>query len=88
MDYQESLYWKSDRPSLGQVVATRQGSGASNPRDMIYAFLGFASAALHQDLAVDYGKPCVDLYIDFARYAIKKYDNPKLLSFVLELSSD
>lgn len=88
MDYQGSLFSKTDRPGLSQVVAARQGSGASDPRDMIYAFLGFASEALDQDLAIDYGKPCVDIYIDFARYAIKEYDNPKLLSFVSELPSD
>ena len=88
MDYQGSLFSKTDRPSLGQVVAARRGSGASNPRDMIYAFLGVASEALDQDLVVDYRKPCVDLYIDFARYAIEEYDNPRLLSFVSDLPSD
>lgn len=46
MDYQGSLFSKTDRPGLAQVVAARQGSGASDPHDMIYAFLGFASRSL------------------------------------------
>ncbi|KAG8528425.1 uncharacterized protein KY384_007343 [Bacidia gigantensis] len=86
--YKESLLSIDKRPKLGDLVATHKGFGAADPRDMIYAFLGVASEVLDPDLAIDYKKSCVDLYIDFACCAIRYHDYSRLLSLVSESLSN
>jgi len=51
-----------------KLLDVRRGLGVSDPRDMIFAHVGFASDGAHKDLAVDYSKFWVQVYKSFAQY--------------------
>ncbi|OCL14347.1 hypothetical protein AOQ84DRAFT_371366 [Glonium stellatum] len=56
-------------PSLLQA---RRGSAASDPRDMVFAHVGFATDTKCSDIRVDYSKITVEVFTDCARYLAKK----------------
>jgi hypothetical protein len=62
-----------------ELLKARRGLGVSDPRDMVFAHVGFAADGQHEDLIVDYSKTCVQVYRDFARYSAKKNGLANLL---------
>ncbi|OCL02555.1 HET-domain-containing protein, partial [Glonium stellatum] len=71
--YQASLFSKVSKPDLLDLVVSRRGLGASDGRDMIFAHVKLASSPPNPLIAVDYRKSFVDVYADFALYAIQNY---------------
>lgn len=84
-------YAKCHRHSLHfhQIVQVFTSQEASDPRDFIY---GLLSAAPHSEAALispDYRKTTSDVYTDFARVMIKKFELKSLLNRVaLDRNSD
>jgi hypothetical protein len=65
-----------------ELLQARRGLGVSDPRDMVYAHVGFAADGQHEDLVVDYSKSYIQVYTDFARYIAKKHGLAALLDLV------
>ena len=55
------------------LVGARRGLGVTDPRDMIFAHVGFASDGQHEELAVDYSKAWTQIYKEAAGYFAKKH---------------
>lgn len=68
-----------------QLIHPRRGLGVSDPRDMIFAHIGFAGDGgkkiLREKPAVDYSKTCVQVFTDFA-LDIGRGNTVTLLDFV------
>lgn len=69
--------------TLFNLLLSRRGLGATDPRDMIYAHMSTASdlEKLKDYVQVDYGKTCKLLYENVARYLIDHPDRPGTLFF-------
>ncbi|KAH8822051.1 heterokaryon incompatibility protein-domain-containing protein [Xylogone sp. PMI_703] len=72
------------RNELLDLLEARRGTGVTDPRDMIFAHLGFASDSRQGDLRVDYSMTDVQLYTTCARYLVKEYGIPTVLRCVLD----
>jgi hypothetical protein len=70
--------------NMMELLQARRGLGVSDPRDMVFAHVGFADDGWHEALAVDYSKTCAQVYTDFARYLDKKYGRLDLLERIEE----
>jgi hypothetical protein len=64
------------------IFRARRGFGVTDPRDMIFAHVGFASDGQHEDLTVDYSKPTVQVYERSALYIAKAFGLSTLLECV------
>jgi hypothetical protein len=69
------------KTAMVQLIRARRGLSVSDPRDMVFAHVGFAVDGEDEDLAVDYSKTTVEVFTDFAKY-IAKYGLAILLNFV------
>jgi hypothetical protein len=58
-----------------RVLESTQGFEATDPRDMIYAFLALAVDGDHADLRPDYGRPVAEVYRRFAAHLIGRHDD-------------
>jgi hypothetical protein len=67
---------------MGDILRARRGFRVTDPRDMIFAHVGFASDGQHKDLAVDYSKTTVQVYESSGLYIAKILDLPALLECV------
>jgi hypothetical protein len=81
--------WRSHRNSgkkhtMIQLISARRGFGVSDPRDMIFAHVGFAADGQDRDLLTDYCKTCAQVYTDFARYIGRELGGMRLLDLVGE----
>ncbi|KAL5325262.1 hypothetical protein ACEPPN_006386 [Leptodophora sp. 'Broadleaf-Isolate-01'] len=87
----QSLQDNSEAPSgdsfaeLFQILESRRGSAASDPRDMVYAHLGLISPFTRDMIDVHYNKSIAELYEEIARRHIAKYGDTAILSYVEEL---
>jgi hypothetical protein len=70
------------------LVISRQGLGATDPRDFLFSHAGFAFDAPDPMIKVDYSKSCAQVYSDFARYEIEKSGNFNILSRVSDIPLD
>jgi hypothetical protein len=78
---QEEKYTQNDMINL---LLTRRGLGVSDPRDMIFAHLGFATDGRHEDLQIDYSQTTCQVFQDFAWYLSKTSGLQVLLACVGE----
>jgi hypothetical protein len=69
---------------MAELLQERRGMGVSDPRDMIFAHVGFASDGQHESFTVDYSKTYVQVYEDFARYLANTHGLSALLACVGE----
>jgi hypothetical protein len=71
--------------SLFNLLLSRRGLGATDPRDMVYAQLGLASDLTEssQYLNIDYQRSVSRVYEDVARYLLDKV-GPELLFFHID----
>jgi hypothetical protein len=53
---------------MADILQARRGFGVTDPRDMIFAHVGFTADGQHEDLAVDYSKSTVQVYKSSALY--------------------
>lgn len=54
-----------------QCLEFHLGKEVTDPRDMIYGFMGLVSSlSVKQDLMIDYGRSVGEVYTDFARYEV------------------
>ncbi|KAK3682927.1 hypothetical protein B0T22DRAFT_445089 [Podospora appendiculata] len=60
---------------LFDLLRARRGMGATDPRDLVYAHLGFASAAdgWSRNVCIDYGKPLAHVYTSVAKYILSLF---------------
>jgi hypothetical protein len=60
------------RQKMFNLLTSRRGLGATDPRDMIYAHMGTSSDLneLKRYVEVDYRKECTEVYEDTARYLL------------------
>jgi hypothetical protein len=60
------------RQKMFNLLTSRRGLGATDPRDMIYAHMGTSSDLneLKRYVEVDYRKDCTEVYEDTARYLL------------------
>jgi hypothetical protein len=86
--YRESRFDKGPNLSFRELVISRQGLGATDPRDFLFSHAGFASDAPNPMITVDYNKSCAQVYSDFARYEIEKSGNFNILSRVPDMPLD
>lgn len=61
--------------TLLDILEARRGLGAMDPRDMLFAHpsclkIGLRNSQELRLLRVDYGKSCVDVYLDIAKHCI------------------
>lgn len=70
-----------------RLVQARRGLGVSDPRDMVFADVGFASDGDDEHLTVDYLKTLLEIFSDFARYVVHKYGFSTLLELVGDAGS-
>jgi hypothetical protein len=75
LQYQGISRIKRNNLDLISLLRTRRGSGASDPRDMIFAHLGFAEAEQDDLISIDYQRPCWEVYRNFAVYQINRDKN-------------
>ncbi|PMD30442.1 HET-domain-containing protein, partial [Hyaloscypha variabilis F] len=68
--------------SMLELVKARRGLGVTDPRDMIFAHVGFASDSEHENLKVDYSKTTQEVYVDFALFVMEKHGWGTLLENV------
>ncbi|KAN0110739.1 HET domain containing protein [Hyaloscypha variabilis] len=68
--------------SMLELVKARRGLGVTDPRDMIFAHVGFALDSGHENLKVDYSKTTQEVYVDFALFVIEKHGWGTLLENV------
>jgi len=68
--------------SMAELLLSRRGLGVTDPRDMIFAHVGFASDGQHEDLTVDYSKTTIQIFEGSARYIAKMYGLSALLECV------
>jgi hypothetical protein len=62
------------------LLRARRGLGVTDPRDMIYAHVGFASDSQeHESMIVNYSKASAQVYEDFAQYVAEKHGIHTLL---------
>lgn len=83
IDRLERLCWSRDNVSsatLTQLLFMHCGSGASNPRDHVYALVGLATDA--QDFEIDYKKSVSQVYIDTAVHILSSIHGLTLLNLV------
>jgi hypothetical protein len=68
------LSWSRQYDLNGVVhaVSSRRGLGASNPRDLIFAYLGLGTISERVQLNVDYTSPWEQVYQDFAQLQLQK----------------
>jgi hypothetical protein len=69
-----------EKVAMLNLLKARRGLGVTDPRDMLYAHVGFASDG--QDVNVDYTKTCAQVYEDFARHLMKSLPAYDLLLLV------
>ncbi|KAL8708374.1 MAG: hypothetical protein Q9220_006755 [cf. Caloplaca sp. 1 TL-2023] len=65
----QDLHRQISTRGLLDLVTEHQGFGVTDPRDMIFAFVGITKLP-GPKLVVDYRKSCINLYIDFAETLI------------------
>jgi hypothetical protein len=63
--------WKGHRKfesrlDMVELVSARRGLGVSDPRDRVFAHIGFSADGRNKNLLVDYCKTCAQVYTDFA----------------------
>jgi hypothetical protein len=75
---------KDNKITMLEILLTRRGLGATDPRDMIYAHTGFVSDGQHETVVADYAKTCKQLYDDFARYKMESSMSYSILSHVVD----
>jgi hypothetical protein len=63
-----------------ELLHARRGLGVTDPRDMIFAHVGFAVDGTSEDIVVDYSKTWVQICTQFARYLLKQHG----LSYILQ----
>ena len=68
--------------SMAELLMSRRGLGITDPRDMIFAHVGFASDGQHEDLTVDYSKTTIQTFEGSAQYIAKLYGLSALLECV------
>ena len=68
--------------SMAELLMSRRGLGITDPRDMIFAHIGFASDSQHEDLTVDYSKTTIQTFEGSAQYTAKLYGLSALLECV------
>jgi hypothetical protein len=68
--------------SMAELLMSRRGLGITDPRDMIFAHVGFASDGQHEDLTVDYSKTTIQTFKGSAQYIAKLYGLSALLECV------
>jgi hypothetical protein len=73
---------QSSQNSMLELVTDRRGLGVSDPRDMIFVHVGFASDGKKRGLEVDYSKTCEQVYVDFALFVRSKTGWATLLETV------
>jgi hypothetical protein len=72
----------SDQATLFRLIISRRGLGVSDPRDMIFAHIGFASDGHDRFVSADYVIPCVKVYEDYARSVFETSQNYGILFHV------
>lgn len=83
--YHASLFSETPKPDLLDFVVSRRGLGVSDGRDMIFAHIGLASDLPDPRIAVDYKKPCVRVYKDFALYVMEKFNDISITSHIEDI---
>jgi len=73
-DYQSKSFGKRSpfKNTVLELVKARRGLGVFDPRDMVFAHVGFAKDAEHGKLKIDYSKTIEEVYIDFALFIAQK----------------
>jgi hypothetical protein len=67
--------------SMINLLLSRRGFGATDPRDMIFSHVGFAVDGKHELLAVDYSKTTIQVFESAARYIAQHYSVANLLHY-------
>jgi hypothetical protein len=80
----ESITGQSNEPGLylAELLSTRRGCGLSDPRDMVYAHLGLAGAAMGNSMAIAYDKTAGEVYEAFTCLLVKWTSLTHVLSLV------
>ncbi|KAE9372574.1 hypothetical protein N431DRAFT_340076, partial [Stipitochalara longipes BDJ] len=73
---------QTSQNSMLKLVTDRRALGVSDPRDMVFAHIGFATDGENGDLKVDYSKTTEQVYLDFALFIKKKHGWGNLLECV------
>jgi hypothetical protein len=68
--------------TLLNLLKERGGFGVFDPREMIFAHVGFASDGQQRELVVDYSRPWVQVHTELARYLGRTYGLPSLLEYI------
>ncbi|CZR68689.1 uncharacterized protein PAC_18588 [Phialocephala subalpina] len=74
-----------DLIKLLDLMVSRAGLGAFDPRDMVFAHLGLARNA---DIQVDYSKTVAEVYHDLARESITRFNSLRILGYVNDADPD
>ncbi|KUJ07878.1 HET-domain-containing protein [Mollisia scopiformis] len=74
-----------DLMRLVEVMASRAGFGAYDPRDMVYAHLGLAKDA---NLQVDYTKTIAEVYNNLARETVRRFGSLRILGYLTDADLD
>jgi hypothetical protein len=61
------------------LLLSRRGLGVTDPRDMIFSPVGFASDGKHKHFEVDHSQTAVEVFENSAKYIAKIYGIPTLL---------
>ncbi|KAF7585177.1 hypothetical protein BBP40_011895 [Aspergillus hancockii] len=90
MQVHRELFWANLRsgestPTLLHLVASFNGSGATDKRDLIYAALDFAARNADCTIAVGNRKTGAQVYGDFARYAMKHCGNATIVRHISDV---
>jgi len=71
-----------DQATLFRLITSRRGLGVTDPRDMIFAHIGFASDGHDRFVKADYSMTCVEVYEDYARSVFETSQNYGILFHV------
>ncbi|TVY75934.1 Heterokaryon incompatibility protein 6 OR allele [Lachnellula suecica] len=74
--------WQEESNTMLRLLQGRRGMGVTDPRDMIFAHMGFAFDNTPEGVRLDYSVSVQELYGSFAKYVAREYGVAKLLSCV------
>jgi hypothetical protein len=69
-----------EKTALLQLVQARRTLGVSDPRDMVFAYIGFAADG--DVFVVDYSKTFAQVFTDFATHMAERHGFVTLLDLV------
>jgi Heterokaryon incompatibility protein (HET) len=73
---------EGDQATLFRLMVGRRGLGVTDPRDMIFAHIGFASDGYDRFVKPEYSKTCLEVYEDYARSVVDNYQSCGILFHV------